>query len=99
MPIPAGNLNVIADQQDFIAQLRAVMEQLEGRRLLPYFDTAATPQITIGIGVNLDVNLAYVIGNTMGLSSAQKTVINTARNGPAMALNAETGTAAGPGEK
>src|SRR5690349_20849234 len=80
--MPVQNRSTIQSEQDFITRVRNILQQLEGRRADPYFDSAGI--ITIGIGINIDLqaNRQYVLGTTMGLNP---TALDAAWNSATMA--------------
>jgi trimeric autotransporter adhesin len=82
-----SNLHTLTQAQ-YNALLQALIAQLEGNEPRPYFDTASTPRVTIGIGFNIDVNtMLNSVMSAMQLTSAERQAITTvvAPGSPAMA--------------
>ena len=82
-----ANLHTLADSSapdsEYKVSRYSIIAQLEGKRAKPYFDSANL--ITIGIGFNMEpYSLRTEVFNAMGLTAAEKNVLNTAWSSPQM---------------
>lgn len=81
------NLHTLTSDQ-YNARLRALLQQLEGYGEGAYFDSANPPLITIGVGFNINTRGSEVrksVFDAMGLTTAERTAIDTAWAAPRMA--------------